>query len=104
MSDSRNRRPRSTGTMEALVSAAVQAPSVNGYRIDRLVGEGGFGQVSRATRDDGSLVAIKILPLELIRSNDALTRFERELEAIERLDHRHVVRAYDHGTLDDGRP
>src|SRR4051794_10317531 len=104
MTDSRTRRPRATGTMEALVSSAVQAPTIVGYRIDRLIGEGGFGQVWRATRDDGSLVAIKILHLELIRSNDALTRFERELEAIERLDHRHVVRAYDHGTLDDGRP
>lgn len=90
--------------MDALVSSAVQAPIIVGYRIDRLIGEGGFGQVWRATRDDGSLVAIKILHLELIRSNDALTRFERELEATERLDHRHVVRAYDHGTLDDGRP
>ena len=75
-----------------------------GYHIDRLIGEGGFGQVWRATRDDGSLVAIKILHLELIRSNDALTRFERELAAIERLDHRHVVRALDHGALEDGRP
>ncbi len=90
--------------MDALVSSAVQPPTIVGYRIDRLIGEGGFGQVWRATRDDGSLVAIKILHLELIRSNDALTRFERELEATERLDHRHVVRAYDHGTLDDGRP
>lgn len=58
----------------------------------------------RGARDDGSLVAIKILHLELIRSNDAMTRFERELEAIERLNHRNVVRAFDHGALDDGRP
>jgi serine/threonine-protein kinase len=78
---------------------------VEGYRIDRLIGEGGFGQVWRATREhDGTLVAIKVLHLELIRSNDALTRFERELEATGRLDHRHVVRALDHGTLSDGRP
>jgi serine/threonine-protein kinase len=90
--------------MEALVSSATPAPHVAGYRIDRLVGEGGFGQVWRAIRDDGSLVAIKILHLELVRSNDALTRFERELEAIERLNHRNVVRAFDHGALDDGRP
>ncbi|NVB85245.1 MAG: serine/threonine protein kinase [Kofleriaceae bacterium] len=86
------------------MSSAVQPPTIARYRVDRLIGEGGFGQVWRATRDDGSLVAIKILHLELIRSNDALTRFERELEATERLDHRNVVRAYDHGTLDDGRP
>ncbi len=101
MSDSRNRRP---SMMDALVTAAAQPPLVDGYRIDRLIGEGGFGQVWRATRTDGTLVAIKILHLELIRSNDALTRFERELTAIERLDHRHVVRAFDRGTLPDGRP
>ncbi len=79
-------------------------PEIKGYRIERLIGEGGFGQVWRATREDGSLVAIKVLHLELIRSKDALVRFERELEAIERLNHRNVVRALDHGTLDDGRP
>jgi serine/threonine-protein kinase len=61
--------------------------------------------VWRATRTaTGTIVAIKILHLELVRSNDALTRFDRELTAIERLDHRHVVRAFDRGTLPDGRP
>ena len=91
--------------MDALVSSAASPPTLEGYRIDRLIGEGGFGQVWRAIRErDGALVAIKVLHLELIRSNDALTRFERELEAIGRLDHRHVVHAFDHGTLADGRP
>jgi serine/threonine-protein kinase len=92
--------------MDALGSStAAVPPTVTGYRIDRLIGEGGFGQVWRAIREhDGTLVAIKVLHLELIRSRDALTRFERELEATGRLDHRHVVRAFDHGTLDDGRP
>jgi serine/threonine-protein kinase len=79
-------------------------PVIRGYRIEGMIGEGGFGQVWRGFREDGSVVAIKVLHLELIRSNDALTRFERELEAIERLNHRNVVRALDHGTLQDGRP
>jgi serine/threonine-protein kinase len=88
-----------------LLSSAANVPEVDGYRAERLIGEGGFGQVWRATRiSDGAVVAIKILHLELIRSNDALTRFDRELTAIERLDHRHVVRALDRGTLGDGRP
>ena len=104
MTSSSNRRPKQSSAMDALVSSATPTPTVVGYHVDRLIGEGGFGQVWRATRADGSLVAIKILHLELIRSNDALTRFERELAAIERLDHRHVVRALDHGALDDGRP
>jgi serine/threonine-protein kinase len=105
MADSRNRTPRNSSTMEALVAAAAQPPAIDGYRVDVLIGEGGFGQVWRATRVvDGTLVAIKVLHLELIRSNDALTRFERELTAIERLDHNNVVRAFDRGTLPDGRP
>jgi serine/threonine-protein kinase len=72
--------------------------------IHALLGEGGFGQVWRATRSDDVVVAIKILHLELIRSVDAMTRFERELTAINRLAHRSVVRAFDRGTLSDGRP
>jgi serine/threonine-protein kinase len=90
--------------MDALMSGAVIAPFVRGYRVDRLIGEGGFGQVWRAIRDDGRLVAVKVLHAELVRSRDALTRFERELAAIERLHHRNVISAIDHGTLDDGRP
>jgi serine/threonine-protein kinase len=101
MSDSRNRKPKTTGGIAAMMSTA--APEIAGYRIERLIGEGGFGQVWRATRD-GTLVAIKVLHLELIRSHDAIVRFERELAATERLSHRHVVRALDHGTLPDGRP
>ena len=102
VSSSSNRRPRATGA-DALIAAATP-PTIAGYRVDRLVGEGGFGQVWRAVRDDGSLVAIKVLHAELVRSNDAMTRFGRELAAITRLNHRHIVRASDHGTLDDGRP
>jgi serine/threonine-protein kinase len=91
--------------MEALVTSASPAPVIAGYRVDRLIGEGGFGQVWRGMREqDGLVVAIKVLHLELIRSIDALTRFERELAAIGRIDHRNVVHAFGHGALDDGRP
>ncbi len=82
----------------------MDVPTVSGFTLDRLVGEGGFGQVWRATDESGERVAIKILHLELVRSIDALTRFQRELEAIERLHHRSVVRAITHGALTDGRP
>jgi serine/threonine-protein kinase len=78
---------------------------VVGYRLDELIGEGGFGQVWRATRlGDERIVAIKILHPELVRSTEAMTRFDRELAAIERLHHRSVVAALDRGVLDDGRP
>jgi serine/threonine protein kinase len=70
-----------------------------------MIGEGGFGQVWRAHREGtDELVAIKILHFELVSSHDALTRFQREIAAIERLRHPNVVRAHEHGTLADGRP
>lgn len=83
-------------------SHALQIP---GYQLDRLIGEGGFGQVWCAHPESGEqAVAIKVLHLELVRSVDALTRFQRELDAIERLHHANVVRGLGHGTLGDGRP
>jgi eukaryotic-like serine/threonine-protein kinase len=84
---------------------APHAPTIPGYRLDRLIGEGGFGQVWHGVREaDGGSIAIKVLHLELVRSVDAMTRFQRELEAIERLQHPNVVRGLGHGTLPDGRP
>lgn len=82
----------------------VSRPTIAGYLVDHLIGEGGFGQVWAAHSAERVRVAIKVLHLELVSSNDALVRFERELAAIAQLDHRNVVRALDHGTLGDGRP
>jgi eukaryotic-like serine/threonine-protein kinase len=102
VSSNRNRAPRAS---ESIIAAALQVPRVTGYHVEHMLGEGGFGQVWRATRDtDGLPVAIKLLHLELVRSHDAQIRFEREFAAIERLDHRNIVRALEHGTLDGGRP
>lgn len=78
---------------------------IPGYHLDHLIGEGGFGQVWCARHQgDGQIAAIKVLHLELVQSVDALTRFQRELDAIERLHHPNVVRGLGHGTLEDGRP
>jgi serine/threonine protein kinase len=82
-----------------------RALEIPGYQLDHLIGEGGFGQVWLAhAAAGGARVALKILHLELVRSVDAMTRFQRELDAIERLDHPNVVRGLGHGSLADGRP
>ena len=93
----RRRRPTSI--------AASNIPVIPGFHLERLVGEGGFGQVWRGVRlADGTRVAIKILHAELVRSIDALTRFQRELDAIGRLSHPNVVSSLGQGTMLDGRP
>lgn len=87
------------------MAASAPSPEIPGFTLERLIGEGGFGQVWCARRADSrEQVAIKILHFELIQSRDAMTRFQRELAAIDRLHHPNVVRGLGNGTLGDGRP
>ncbi|MBU3728191.1 MAG: serine/threonine protein kinase [Phycisphaerales bacterium] len=69
------------------------------------VGEGGFGEVFAAVRDDATerRVAVKILKRGL-DTRDVLRRFELEQRALARIDHPCVAAILDSGMTDDGRP
>ncbi len=56
----------------------------------RLVGTGGMARVYEATDPDGARVAVKVLDATL--DGEARTRFQREFDAVRRLDHPHIVR------------
>ncbi|MGH9888334.1 MAG: serine/threonine-protein kinase, partial [bacterium] len=65
------------------------------YEVTALIGEGGMGQVYRAT--DTKLkrqVAIKILPPSLAADHDRLARFQREAEVLASLNHPHIAGIY----------
>ncbi len=65
------------------------------YEITALLGEGGMGQVYRAT--DTRLkrqVAIKVLPPALAADTDRLARFQREAEVLASLNHPHIAAIY----------
>jgi eukaryotic-like serine/threonine-protein kinase len=65
------------------------------YEITAPIGEGGMGQVFRAT--DTKLkrqVAIKILPPSLAGNHDRLARFRREAEVLASLNHPHIAGIY----------
>jgi serine/threonine-protein kinase len=65
------------------------------YEITARIGEGGMGQVFRAT--DTRLkrpVAIKILPPSLAADHDRLARFQREAEVLASLNHPHIAAIY----------
>jgi hypothetical protein len=66
------------------------------YRLLEKLGEGGMGAVYKAlhTRLD-KLVAIKVLPADRMQNPAAVARFEREMKAVGKLDHPHIVRATD---------
>jgi Tol biopolymer transport system component len=65
------------------------------YEITAQIGEGGMGQVFRAT--DTKLkrqVAIKILPESLATDHDRLARFQREAEVLASLNHPNIAAIY----------
>ncbi len=74
------------------------------WRVLREVGRGGMGRVFEAERDDGAFkqrVAIKVVESG---APGLVERFRRERSILARLDHPHIARLVDGGTLDDGRP
>ena len=71
------------------------------YEIEGKLGEGAMGVVYRA-RDSaiGRIVALKMLSAEVGAEEELHQRFEREAEAIGRLNHPNVVTVYDLGHHD----
>ena len=79
---------------------------VGPYRIERLLGEGGMGQVWLASRADGLYqrrVALKLLRPGLADPNLRL-RFTRERQILARLEHAHIARLLDAGISSDQQP
>jgi len=71
------------------------------YQILSKIGAGGMGAVYKARhiRLD-KIVAIKILPVIAGADSKLLARFDREMRAIGRLEHPHIVQAFDAGEID----
>jgi serine/threonine-protein kinase len=68
------------------------ANSLAHYRITAKLGEGGMGEVYRATDAKlGREVAIKVLPSSFSRDPQSLARFEREAKALASLNHPHIA-------------
>ncbi len=72
------------------------------YRIEGLLGQGGFGRVYVATQlSMGRTVALKTLHPELVSDENHLQRFYLEARAASHLKSPHVVRIYDFGVDDE---
>ena len=72
------------------------------YEIIGLIGRGGMGDVYRARhRKMDRTVAIKVIKRGLVRKNEAVDRFHREVKAAAQLSHPNIVTAYDADQADD---
>jgi predicted Ser/Thr protein kinase len=66
------------------------------YRIVRKLGQGGMGAVYLAEHKMMErVVAIKVIAAGFVDSPEAIERFQREVRAAAKLEHAHIVRAYD---------
>jgi serine/threonine protein kinase len=73
------------------------------YRIEQRIGRGGSGTVYRARHLlIHRTVAVKVLSLDLVSDDDALSRFRREAAMAGRLKHFNIVSVTDFGLTPDG--
>ncbi len=78
--------------------------TVGEYQIERLVGEGGMGQVYGAIHPViGKRAAIKVLRGELCSNAEAVDRFVLEARAVNQIGHPNIVDVFAFGSLPDGR-
>lgn len=78
---------------------------VGRFVVERRLGAGGFATVWQAWDPElESRVAVKVLADNWAGDADVRRRFTEEARLLRRVDSDHVVRVYDIGALDDGRP
>jgi eukaryotic-like serine/threonine-protein kinase len=78
-------------------AGSASKPKVGKYTLAQLLGRGGFGEVHVGVPKAGPRVAIKLLDATLTRDEDAVARFKREAETVQRLDHPNIVRLLEVG-------
>ena len=75
------------------------------YRLVRLLGAGGMGEVYEAQHElIGRRFAIKFLHPQLASNTEVVARFQREAQAAGGLENENIAAVVDAGTADDGAP
>jgi serine/threonine protein kinase len=93
------------GALDTAGGPAISPPAYLGeYEIVRLIGKGGMGAVYEARHTKlKRTVAIKLLPDRVANEDQAIRRFEREMEAVGGLKHPNIVQAHDAREIDGTR-
>jgi len=70
------------------------------YVVDEQLGEGGMGIVFRAIREDGAVVALKVIKPGLVADEHTARRFAREARAAAEVAHPHLIDVVEAGDVD----
>lgn len=80
-------------------------PSIQGYRILRIIGQGGMSTVYLAEQQSlGRKVALKVMLSDVLADEVSRARFENEARIIARLEHPNIVGIFEVGRTADGLP
>jgi len=80
------------------ISRTFSPDLIPGYRLEKLVGTGGMGEVHKATQLSlNRIVAIKLLSAQLAQDSSFVARFQKEAAALATLHHPHIVSILDKG-------
>jgi serine/threonine protein kinase/formylglycine-generating enzyme required for sulfatase activity len=72
------------------------------FELLEEIGRGSMGVVYRARQESvGRIVAIKVLPPQLLHHDNFFERFQREVEIMARLEHPHIIPIYDYGQVEN---
>lgn len=82
---------------------AKKSPTISGYVINGVLGQGGMGIVYEAVQTKlNRAIALKVLPAMVGDANpSAVKRFRREATAAARLHHTNIIPVYDFGESED---
>lgn len=76
--------------------------SLGEYTHLKQIARGAMGIIFRGERrSDGRVVALKVLPVQMVREPQDVERFKREVETITSLVHPNIVRVFDFGQDED---
>ena len=89
----------------AVVNSRVGKTAGGKYRLVRLLGSGGMGEVYEAQHSHiGRRFAIKFLHPLLAGNAEIVARFQREAQAAGSLENENIAAVVDAGAADDGAP
>lgn len=71
------------------------------YRNLKQIARGAMGIIFKGEHKDGRVVALKVLPTQMVREPQDIERFKREVETITSLVHPNIVRVFDFGQDED---
>lgn len=75
--------------------------TVNGFTLQRKLGEGGMAEVWYAENEIGKAAAVKVLNKSLSNNEQIVERFHNEALVMVKLDHPNIRQVYGYGYIDD---